>query len=245
MDSKNNLIKTERMPGTWCPGCGIGILINSLSHIMSERGMNKNNTTMISGIGCSGRVSGYFNLDSVHTPHGRAIPVAEGIKLANPKLNVFVVSGDGDLLSIGLNHLEHAARRNIPLKVICLNNQVYGMTGGQASPTTEKGTKTLTTPEGSEIEPVNAHNVLSKNKKIFFGRATTANPVQMKEIIQKAISHSGFSFVEIITPCFTNLGSKNNYKGFAEMYSDLRKNYILAKNKKELQDSEIGYIEKD
>ena len=129
-------LRVDRIPHIWCPGCGIGTTVNCFTRALIESKADLTNLVVVSGIGCTGRVAGYLNLDSFHTTHGRAIPFATGLKLANPKLNVVVYSGDGDLSAIGGNHLIHAARRNINLKVICVNNLIYGMTGGQTAPTT-------------------------------------------------------------------------------------------------------------
>src|SRR5208282_1908683 len=129
-------LRSDRMPHIWCPGCGIGTTVNSFARALIESKIDLQTLALVSGIGCTGRVAGYVKLDSFHTTHGRAIPFATGLKLANPKLNVVVYSGDGDLSAIGGNHLIHAARRNIDLKVICVNNLIYAMTGGQTAPTT-------------------------------------------------------------------------------------------------------------
>ena len=139
-------LRTERMPHIWCPGCGIGTSVNSFARALTEANLDLKNVAIVSGIGCTGRVAGYMNLDSFHTTHGRAIPFATGLKLANPKLNVVVYSGDGDLFAIGGNHLIHAARRNVDIKVVCVNNLIYAMTGGQTAPTTPGSVITSTNP---------------------------------------------------------------------------------------------------
>ncbi len=132
----DQILRTDRMPHIWCPGCGIGTTVNSFARALIDSKIDLGSLALVSGIGCTGRVAGYVKLDSFHTTHGRAIPFATGLKLANPKLNVVVYSGDGDLSAIGGNHLIHAARRNVDLNVICVNNFIYGMTGGQMAPTT-------------------------------------------------------------------------------------------------------------
>lgn len=145
-------LRGDRMPHIWCPGCGIGTTVNSFSRALIDSKIDLQTLALVSGIGCTGRVAGYVELDSFHTTHGRAIPFATGLKLANPKLNVVVYSGDGDLSAIGGNHLIHAARRNIDLKVICVNNLIYAMTGGQTAPTTPGHATTSTNPYGT-FEP--------------------------------------------------------------------------------------------
>src|SRR3970040_1343520 len=140
-----DMVKTERLPHVWCPGCGLGLILKQVAQVLKELNMDYTNTTVVSGVGCTGRMSGYLDLDGVYTLHGRTVPVAEAIKTVNPDLNVVVISGDGDLGSIGGNHLLHAIRRNPNITVVCNNNEVYGLTGGQAGPTTPKGTSTVST----------------------------------------------------------------------------------------------------
>src|SRR3990172_12641656 len=148
-------IRSERIPHVWCPGCGIGTTVNCFSRALLQTRLNRDRVVVVSGIGCTGRVAGYLNLASFHTTHGRAIPFAAGIKMANPDLDVVVYSGDGDLTAIGGNHFIHAARRNLDLKVICVNNFTYGMTGGQVTPTTPESAVSTTTPYGCFEEPFN------------------------------------------------------------------------------------------
>ena len=142
----DDILRMDRIPHIWCPGCGIGTSVNSFARALVDANINVKNLSIVSGIGCTGRVAGYVNLDSFHTTHGRALPFATGLKLANPKLNVVVYSGDGDLFAIGGNHLIHAARRNVDLKVVCINNLIYAMTGGQTAPTTPGEVITSTNP---------------------------------------------------------------------------------------------------
>ena len=148
-------LRTERMPHIWCPGCGIGTTVNCFARALVESKLPLDKVAMVSGIGCTGRVAGYVHLDSFHTTHGRAIPFATGLKLANPDLNVVVYSGDGDLIAIGGNHFIHAARRNVDMTVICVNNFIYGMTGGQVAPTTPVGAVATTSPYGCFERPFN------------------------------------------------------------------------------------------
>ena len=238
---RKSFIKNELLPGTWCPGCGIGILLKVFDNIMIEKGLNEKNTVIVSGIGCAGRIAGYFNIDTVHTLHGRAVAVAEGIKRANEKLNVVVISGDGDLLSIGIGHLLHTLRREVNLTIFCMNNRVYGMTGGQASPTTEKGLRTLTTRQGAEYLPLDAYNIIKSFHSYFYARTTTSHPEHLKEMIKKALDYEKFSFVEIITPCFTNLGARNQFTNFGEMYQKIRQQYKINSKKGELKKDTLGY----
>src|SRR5512145_832294 len=151
----NKYLRMERMPSIWCPGCGIGTTVNCFARALDESKIPLDNLAVVSGIGCTGRVAGYMNVDCFHTTHGRALPFATGLHLARPDMKVVVVSGDGDLVAIGGNHLIHAARRNVDLTVICVNNFNYGMTGGQAGPTTPLDGRTTTTPFGNSEHPFN------------------------------------------------------------------------------------------
>jgi 2-oxoglutarate ferredoxin oxidoreductase subunit beta len=165
---------------------------------------------VVSGIGCTGRVAGYMNLDSYHTTHGRAIPFATGLKLANPKLMVTVFSGDGDLAAIGGNHLIHAARRNIDLKIICVNNFNYGMTGGQSGPTTPFGARATTAPYGNPELPFNLPYLLAAAGANHVSRWTTLHARQIKKEIGEIFTTPGFSFIEILSPCPIGFGKSNN-----------------------------------
>ncbi len=160
----------DRIPHIWCPGCGIGTSVNSFAHALIDAKIDVKNLAIVSGIGCTGRVAGYLNQDSFHTTHGRAIPFATGLKLANPKLNVVVYSGDGDLFAIGGNHLIHAARRNVDIKVVCINNLIYAMTGGQTAPTTPGDVITSTNPYGT-YDPSSTCLIWWKRRERFTLRA--------------------------------------------------------------------------
>ena len=149
------LLRTARIPHVWCPGCGIGTAMSSFINALNRSELDPEKVAVVSGIGCTGRVAGYVNLDSFHTTHGRAIPFATGLKLARPEMKVVVFSGDGDLISIGGNHFIHAARRNIDMTIICVNNFIYGMTGGQVAPTTPRTAISSTTPGGNLDMPFN------------------------------------------------------------------------------------------
>ena len=188
------LLRTDRIPHIWCPGCGIGTAFSACMVAMQASGIDLNKTVMVSGIGCSGRGAGYTRLDSYHTTHGRAIPFATGMKLANPQLNVVVFSGDGDLFAIGGNHFIHAARRNMDITVVCVNNLIYGMTGGQAAATTPCMAKTTTTPRGNPDQPFILHTR------------------DLTKSIEEALNRRGFSFIEVLAPCPTGYGRKNKEK---------------------------------
>ncbi|HIJ20075.1 MAG TPA: 2-oxoacid:ferredoxin oxidoreductase subunit beta, partial [Deltaproteobacteria bacterium] len=202
----DSLLRTDRIPHIWCPGCGIGTAFSSCLIALKESGIDLGKTTMVSGIGCSGRGAGYVNLDSYHTTHGRAIPFATGMKLANPALNVVVFSGDGDLFAIGGNHFIHAARRNVDLTVVCVNNFNYGMTGGQVAATTPLYVKTTTTPMGNPDTPFNLPLLAYAAGATYVARWTILHTRDLTESIREAVLNRGFSFVEVLSPCPVNYG---------------------------------------
>ena len=206
------LLRTDRIPHIWCPGCGIGTAFSSCLVALKESGIDLGKTTMVSGIGCSGRGAGYVNLDSYHTTHGRAIPFATGMKMANPALNVVVFSGDGDLFAIGGNHFIHAARRNVDLTVVCVNNFNYGMTGGQAAATTPLYSKTTTTQMGNPDTPFNLPLLAYAAGATYVARWTILHTRDLTESIREAVLNRGFSFVEVLSPCPVNYGRRNKEK---------------------------------
>jgi 2-oxoglutarate ferredoxin oxidoreductase subunit beta len=205
----DDLLRTDRIPHIWCPGCGIGTAFSSCLIAMKESGIDLKNTVMVSGIGCSGRGAGYVNLDSFHTTHGRAIPFATGMKLANPKLNLVVFSGDGDIFAIGGNHFIHAARRNVDMTIVCVNNFNYGMTGGQVAATTPYGAKTTTTPMGNPEPPFNLPLLAYASGATYVARWTILHVRDLTDSIEEALSKKGFSFIEVLSPCPVNYGRRN------------------------------------
>ena len=203
------LIRSERLPHIWCAGCGIGTVFGSVMAAIQKSGYDLDKTAIVSGIGCTARMAGYIRLDSFHTTHGRALPFATGLKLANPELKVLVISGDGDLLAIGGNHFIHAARRNIDITVICVNNLNYGMTGGQLAPSTPFGAKTTTSTSGCPEEPFNFCYLASACGAIYVARWTSLHIRRLTNSITEAMQKRGFGFVEILTPCPTSFGRRN------------------------------------
>lgn len=208
----DGLLRTDRIPHIWCPGCGIGTAFSSCLIAMKESGIDLKKTVMVSGIGCSGRGAGYANLDSYHTTHGRAIPFATGMKLANPELNVVVFSGDGDLFAIGGNHFIHAARRNVNLTIVCVNNFNYGMTGGQVAATTPFGAKTTTTPVGNPEPAFNLPLLAYASGATYVARWTILHTRDLTDCIEEAFLRRGFSFIEVLAPCPVNYGRRNKEK---------------------------------
>ncbi len=205
----DSLLRTERIPHIWCPGCGIGTIFGAVLAAIKNTGWDPNTIAMVSGIGCTGRMAGYIRLDSFHTTHGRAIPFATGLKLARPETKIIVVSGDGDLFAIGGNHFIHAARRNMDMTVICVNNLNYGMTGGQMSPSTPMGAKTTTSVNGSPEEPFNFSYLASACGATYVARWTAMQVRSLRSSISEALAKRGFSFVEVITPCPSSFGRRN------------------------------------
>jgi len=208
----DDLIRTDRIPHIWCPGCGIGTAFSACLNAIRNSIPDLDTVAMVSGIGCSGRAAGYINLDSFHTTHGRAIPFATGLKLGNPALNVIVFSGDGDLFAIGGNHFIHAARRNMDLTVICVNNLNYGMTGGQAAATTPFKAKTTTTPVGNPEAPFNLPLMAYAAGATYVARWTILHARDLTLSIQEALGKKGFSFIEVLSPCPINYGRRNKEK---------------------------------
>ncbi len=205
-------LRKAMMPHIWCPGCGNGTVLNSFVHALDELQVNLDRIVVISGIGCIGRTAGYANADSFHTTHGRALAFASGVKLAKPELQVVVISGDGDLFAIGGNHFIHAARRNLGIKVICANNFNYGMTGGQAGPTTPLEAKTTTTYYGNIEHPFNLMHLAAASGAVYVARWTTLHARRLTQSIKKMLQKEGFSFIEVISPCPEIFGRHNKMK---------------------------------
>lgn len=214
----DGLLRADRFPHILCPGCGIGTVIHCYVDAMAATGLATNDHVCVSGIGCSGRAAGYVNVDSYHTTHGRALPFALGIATYKPGLRVTVISGDGDLAAIGGNHLIHAARRNIDLTVICINNFNYGMTGGQAGPTSPRGSRASTAPEGVHDRPFVLPDLVRAAGAAMVSRWTILHVRQLRDAILRGMQKRGFCFIEALSPCPTNFGRANDLgDGMAEM----------------------------
>ncbi|MFC2025938.1 thiamine pyrophosphate-dependent enzyme [Chloroflexota bacterium] len=226
----DEVLRSDRMPHIWCPGCGIGIVMRCYAQAILESGIPLDNHIVVSGIGCSGRVAGYMDIDSYHTTHGRAIPFATGLKLANPSLMVTVFSGDGDLAAIGGNHLIHAARRNVDINIICVNNFNYGMTGGQVGPTTPQGAYATTAPYGNPELPFNLPHLLAAAGANYLSRWTTIHVRQIKEDILYSFTKLGFSFIEVLSPCPIGFGKSNNIEDGLEEMELYRDRCVLVRN---------------
>ncbi len=225
---------------TNCPGCGNGIIIQSILRAFDELGMSMDDFVFVSGIGCSAWIpSPFFNADVLHTTHGRPIAFALGIKMGLPHKKVMVTSGDGDLAAIGGNHLIHNARRNVEMVVICVNNRIYGMTGGQAAPTTPMGIKTTMTPYGSFENSFDISRLVIAAGASFVARWTTVHPRQLTNSIKKAIRKKGFAFIEVYSQCPIQFGRKVGMSGSVQMMEDYRKKSILAKEAAKLSEDKL------
>ena len=208
----------------WCPGCGHGIVLNALLRAVEELGLEKNDIVMTSGIGCSARISGYVDFHSLHTLHGRALAFATGVKLSKPSLKLLVPMGDGDALAIGGNHFIHAARRNIDITAIVMNNRIYGMTGGQFSPLSGIGKKATTAPYLTIDQEFDVVKLATAAGASFVARTTTYHAREATESLKKAIKHKGFSVVEILSQCPTHYGRKNKEGDAPEMLAIYKDN---------------------
>jgi 2-oxoglutarate ferredoxin oxidoreductase subunit beta len=209
MISVKQLLRLDMMPHILCPGCGHGIVMGAMLRVLARRFPNLDQVALVAGIGCSSRIIGYIDACTLHTTHGRALTFATGLKLARPDLTVIVVTGDGDGLAIGGNHLIHAARRNIDLTCILFNNETYGMTGGQSAPTTVAQAFTTTTPYGNAEPALDVARLAEAAGATFVARAQTFRPDLLEDVLDQAISHVGFSLVDVMTDCTEYFARKN------------------------------------
>ncbi len=227
----------KKFPHVWCSGCGNGIVMGSLIRAIDKLGLSRDEVVLVSGIGCTSRMPVYLDFNALHTTHGRAIPFATGVKFANPKLKVIIISGDGDALAIGGNHLIHACRRNIDITVILINNYIYGMTGGQGSPTTPSKAFSTTTPYGNVEKHFEPCDLAKGAGATFVARTTVYHTPQLEKNIISAIEHHGFSLVEVISNCHTYFGRLNRQGHAMSMIRLFReKSVMLGKAKKMAED---------
>jgi 2-oxoglutarate ferredoxin oxidoreductase subunit beta len=217
---------TKKFPNVWCSGCGIGIVMNALIRAIDRMGLSKDDVAVLSGIGCTGRMPVYLDFNTMHTTHGRALAFATGLKLARPRLKVIVVMGDGDALAIGGNHFIHAARRNIALATIVVNNSIYGMTGGQSSPTTPLDSRATTAPYGNIEQPVPVCELAIAAGASFAARTTVYHAIEMDNLIEQAIRKNGFSLVEVASYCHTTFGRLNKLGTAVDMMRRLKDNSV-------------------
>jgi 2-oxoglutarate ferredoxin oxidoreductase subunit beta len=216
-------IRERFFPHMLCPGCGHGMVLNALIRAIETLGLNKNDIVMVTGIGCSARIAGYVDVHTLHTIHGRALAFATGVKMSRPHLNLIVPMGDGDALAIGGNHFIHAARRNIDMTAIIMNNRIYGMTGGQYSPLSGYGVKASTAPFNNIDNDFDVAALATAAGATFVARTTTYHIRQLADFFVKAITHKGFSVVEVLSQCPTYFGRLNKSGTAADMLENYKK----------------------
>ncbi len=238
----DELLRMDRIPHIWCPTCGLGTVVTALAAAMQKLELDLDNVAVVSGIGCTGRVAGYIKVDSFHTTHGRAIPFATGLHLANPKLKVIVVSGDGDLIAIGGNHFIHAARRNIDVTVVCVNNFIYAMTGGQVAPTTPLTANASTMPYGNFEQPFSIPFLADSCGASYVARWTALHVRRLTTSLAEAITKPGFSVVEVISPCSTLYSRRNRLGSGLDLMRFYHDNCVI-KHGADTRELDIGFQE--
>jgi 2-oxoglutarate ferredoxin oxidoreductase subunit beta len=229
----DHYLRKDMMPTILCAGCGAGVVLNATIRAIDSLGMDIDNMVFVSGIGCSSRLGAYINADALHTTHGRAIAFATGVKAANPDLEVVVFTGDGDCAGIGGNHFIHGIRRNIGINVIAINNYNYGMTGGQASPTTPMGSMTTTSQYGAFEHPFDLSELAMAAGAPYVARWTTAHPLQLQKAIKTGFGNKGFSFIEVLSPCPTSYWNRNRVRNLSDMYQWYKDNTIPLRRAEE------------
>jgi 2-oxoglutarate ferredoxin oxidoreductase subunit beta len=234
------LRQTKKFPNVWCSGCGIGVVMGALIRAVDRIGLAKDDVAVVSGIGCAGRMPVYLDFNTMHTTHGRALAFATGLKLAKPRLKVIVVMGDGDALAIGGNHFLHAARRNIDLTAIIVNNSIYGMTGGQYSPTTPLGSRASTAPYGNIEQPLPVCDLAITCGASYVARSTVYHAVELDRYIEQAIRKNGFSVVEAVSYCHTTFGRINKLGTAVDMMRRLKDNSVTRSAADQLAPEERG-----
>ncbi|MFZ5354179.1 MAG: 2-oxoacid:ferredoxin oxidoreductase subunit beta [Bacillota bacterium] len=218
--------RVEKLPQIWCPGCGHGVITRSIAEAIDQLGLDKNKVCIVSGIGCSSRAPGYMDFNTLHTTHGRALAFATGIKLAKPELKVIVITGDGDATAIGGNHFIHACRRNIGITTIVYNNNIYGMTGGQYSPTTPKFDKGTTAPFGNIDKAFDICDLAAAAGATYVGRSTAYHANMTTTLVKNALKNEGFSLVEAVSGCPTYYGRKNKKGNAVDMMNWYKDNAV-------------------
>ena len=229
MTNVQDYLRESHMPHIWCPGCGNGIVMGNIIRAIDELGLDRDKTVIVSGIGCSSRAPGYMDFDTLHTAHGRALPFATGIKMANPDLHVIVISGDGDATAIGGNHFIHACRRNVDITLVVVNNCIYGMTSGQFSPMTPTGKFATTAVYGNIDRPFDLVNLAGGAGATYVARGSVYHAMQTKNYIKHAIEHKGFSVVECLSTCPTYYGRRNKIGDAVSMMERLRDDCTMLK----------------
>lgn len=219
-------IRPGKLPHIWCPGCGHGIVMKGLIRAMDTCGLEKNNTAIVSGIGCASRLPGYLDFNTLHTAHGRAAAFATGVKMSKPEMTVICCGGDGDGTAIGGNHFIHACRRNIDMTYVIMNNHIYGMTGGQFSPCTPTGMKASTTPYGNPDPIFDISKLAIGAGATFVARTTSFHATQIDKLIAEGIKHKGMSIIEVVDDCPTSYGRRNKFRSVIDMMKVLKETAV-------------------
>jgi 2-oxoglutarate ferredoxin oxidoreductase subunit beta len=235
----NKYLRSDRLPHIWCPGCGHGIILKAMLRGVDKLQLDKNDVMLVSGIGCASRLPGYCDFNTLHTTHGRALPFATGIKLVKPHLKVIVTSGDGDTVAIGGNHFIHTCRRNIDMTLIIFNNSIYGMTGGQTSPTTPVGANTATAPFGNLGWHFDFVKLAEAAGATFVARASSYHVKLLEKVITEGIEHPGFSVIEVLEDCPTAFGRRNKMGTPAQMMLRHKKNCVRIEKIDKLSIEEV------
>ena len=244
-------LRPEMMPNIWCPGCGIGIILKSLIRAMDTCGWNRDDIAMVSGIGCTSRAPGYVDMNTLHTTHGRALTFATGVKMAAPDKNVVVMSGDGDAAAIGGNHLIHSCRRNIDITLIIVNNEIYGMTGGQYSPTSPINTRAATSPYGNIDPAFDLCKLSIAAGATYVARGHVGNAVFLEKLIRGGLQHKGFAVIEVMANCHTQYGRRNKHPDPAELIQHITDNAVSMSAAEKMTPEElegkfiVGLLHKD
>lgn len=230
----------KKFPHVWCAGCSNGIVLGSIIRAIAQLQIPKDEVMMVSGIGCSSRISVYADFNSLHTLHGRPIAFATGIKMYKPGMKVIVVTGDGDATAIGGNHFIHGARRNIDITVVVINNHIYGMTGGQFSPTTPSGNFASTCPHGNIDSPFNICELAMGAGATFVARSTAFHSLEVQNLVKEAMNHKGYSVLEVIAACPVIYGRLNKKGNASKMMEDMRDNSITLKASEKLPEEKTA-----
>ncbi len=239
MSKLDKYLRMDMMPNFTCPGCTHGVAWTAMVRAIDNLKLVQSQTIMTCAIGCAGRLPIYLNFPSIRTPHGRALTIAQGIKLANPKLNVLCFMGDGDAVAIGGNHFIHACRRNVNLTAIVANNEIYGMTGGQYAPTMAEGYFASTAPYGMIEQASDICKLAIGAGATFVARADVYRVMKLDQIIEKAIAHKGFSVVEILTTCPTHFGRRNKMSATVDLVKRLNEITITPRQAERLSPEEL------
>ena len=237
--SYTKYLRMNRMPHMWCPGCGIGIIVKSIIRSFDELEWLPDDIAFISGIGCTSRAPGYLNMHTLHTTHGRALSFATGIKFARLDKQVVVISGDGDATAIGGNHMIHACRRNIDITLVIVNNNIYGMTGRQYSPTTPVGAKAATSPWGNVDIPFNVTALAIGAGATYVARGHVGSGVQLERLIRGGLKHKGFAVIEVLSNCHTQFGRRNRLADAIDLIDNISKSTVNVKQAQKMSPEEL------